>query len=56
MAISTQEQITRELARLRMRQPDESPEDKVLDSAKTHARINDLLDALDAENAQVTVH
>jgi hypothetical protein len=43
--------IIKELADLRFRQQDESPEIKVLDSSKTHGRINVLLDELDDLNA-----
>jgi len=46
-AHTAKQQITKELADLRFRQLDESPEIKILDSAKTHARINQLLDELD---------
>jgi hypothetical protein len=52
MTVTTKEQIVRELARLRMRQPDESPEAKALDSERTHRRINALLDQLDTEKTQ----
>lgn len=38
--------ISKELADLRFRQLDESPEIKLVDSEKTHARINALLDQL----------
>lgn len=55
MAVTTKERIVRELARMRMRQPDESPEAKALDSERTHQRINVLLDKLDNENRTVTV-
>lgn len=54
MAITTKEQITRELARLRMRQPDESPEAKARDIEETHSRINVLLDLLDTKVPHVT--
>ena len=48
MAVTIQQRITKELADLRFRQLDESPEIKLLDAAKTHARINALLDQLEA--------
>lgn len=51
MAASIQQQITKELADLRFRQLDESPEIKVIDAAKTHGRINVLLDELDRQGA-----
>jgi hypothetical protein len=38
--------ITKELADLRFRQLDESPEIKLVDAEKTHGRINALLDQL----------
>lgn len=53
MTVSTKEQITRELARLRMRREDESPEAKAMDTEQVHTRINMLLDQLDRENAKV---
>lgn len=54
MPLTTKEQITRELARLRMRQPDESPEVKARDIEETHSRINVLLDLLDAKVSHAT--
>jgi hypothetical protein len=51
MAVTIQQRITKELADLRFRQLDESPEIKVLDSGKTHARINQLLDELERQGA-----
>jgi hypothetical protein len=53
VTVTTQEQITRELARMRMRLPDESPEAKALDIEATHGRINRLLDRLDYEQSKV---
>lgn len=49
MAATIQQQIAKELADLRFRQLDESPEIKLLDTAKTHGRINALLDELDKD-------
>ena len=44
---SLRDRITNELAQLRQRQLDESPEVKIIDSERTHKRINELLDQID---------
>lgn len=49
MAISTKEQITRELARLRMEKLDGDPAELPRRTEAAHHRINELLDLLDAE-------
>jgi len=51
MAATIAQQITKELADLRIRQVNEIPEIQLLDSEKTHARINTLLDELDRQGA-----
>lgn len=49
MAITTKQQITRELARLRMEQMDGDPDQLLRRTEAAHHRINELLDLLDAE-------
>jgi hypothetical protein len=57
MAISTQDQITRELARLRIWcdvvKDDESARERETEAA--HKRIDVLLDKLDVENSKVAI-
>lgn len=59
MTITTQDQITRELARLRIWRDvagaDDSARDLDSETDAAHERINLLLDKLDNENRTVTV-
>jgi len=50
MTTTTQERITRELARLRMEQSDGDPATLALKTEEAHSRINQLLDLLEAEH------
>ena len=52
MALPLKEQITREVARLRMEQLDGDPAQLSQKTEKAHKRINDLLDSLDAETLE----
>lgn len=52
MAISIKEQITREVARLRMEQLDGDPATLPRKTEKAHEQINKLLDLLDAETLE----
>jgi hypothetical protein len=57
MAITTQERITRELARLRMWQSVASPDELIAETKRVHDQINQLLDLLEAEaQSEKVVH
>lgn len=53
MTITTQEQITREVARLRMEQLDGDPDELPRKTEVAHGRINTLLDLLDSQKEHV---